>query len=104
MGIGHWALEEARGQGAGGRGERQRGRGRGRNGDRETRRPGDKGKFAAPCYPAPLLPCPEGSLVPNAQFYPEPVVGVARPPGLRGPMPDAPCPMPHAPIPNSLTS
>ncbi|NER34810.1 MAG: hypothetical protein F6J93_12445 [Oscillatoria sp. SIO1A7] len=33
----------------------------------------------------------EGDLMmPNAQFYPEPVVGVARPPGRRGPMPNFP--------------
>ncbi|NER33394.1 MAG: hypothetical protein F6J93_04900 [Oscillatoria sp. SIO1A7] len=35
--------------------------------------------------------------MPNAQFYPEPVVGVARPPGRRGPMP--PCPMPNSQCP-----
>ncbi|NER35924.1 MAG: hypothetical protein F6J93_18375 [Oscillatoria sp. SIO1A7] len=39
----------------------------------------------------------------NAQFYPEPVVGVARPLGRRGPMPNAQCPMPNAqrPMPNA---
>ncbi|NER38757.1 MAG: hypothetical protein F6J93_33190 [Oscillatoria sp. SIO1A7] len=45
--------------------------------------------------------------MPNAQFsmphaHPEPVVGVARPPGRRGPMPNAQCPMPNAQCPIPL--
>ncbi|NER33993.1 MAG: hypothetical protein F6J93_08100 [Oscillatoria sp. SIO1A7] len=56
--------------------------------------------------------------MPNAQFYPEPVVGVARPPGRRGPMPNTmfpclhvprspsplvfQCPMPNAPCPMQI--
>ncbi|NER37253.1 MAG: hypothetical protein F6J93_25355 [Oscillatoria sp. SIO1A7] len=31
--------------------------------------------------------------IPNSQFYPEPVVGVARPPGRRVPITNSQCPI-----------